>query len=1331
MSVSETSTNTDEDGYITSGKWECANGITVELADNVLTISGNDEMGEDVRKVIAKTICRSDRYEVKCVISNGVTSIGYEAFYGCSSLSSIEIPNSVTYIGYGAFYDCSSLSSIEIPSSVTRINLYPYYHNGHSVFGGCYSLSTIKVAPENKVYDSRDNCNAIIETETDKLIVGCSNTKIPNNVTSIGYGAFNGCSGLSSIAIPNDVTSIEAYAFNDCDNLNSITIPNGVTSIEAYVFSGCRSLSSIEIPDGVTSIGYGAFNDCSSLSSIEIPSSVTSIDNMYDGLGEGEYGESVFSGCSSLSSIKVSPENKVYDSRENCNTIISGNTLIVGCSNTKIPNGVTKIDYCAFNGSSLSSIEIPNSVISIGNYAFGYCNKLSGIEIPSSVTSIGNYVLDNCENLKKFVNNSTEEYSLSGINHTESSYGTRCEWRLENTLTVIKSVGSGQTAILEEMDASNKYGGFVNCLKWESENGITVELADNVLTISGNGELGEDVEKAIAETICRSSKYKVKCVINNGITSIGPHIFRDCRGLNSVEIPNSVTSIGWQAFANCSNLSSIKIPSGVTSIERGTFSGCRGLNSVEIPDSVTSIDYAAFGNCINLTSIEIPNSVISIENQAFGGCSNLRSIEIPSSVTSIGKDAFTGCSGLNNVKVALENKVYDSRDNCNAIIETKKNELITGCSNTKIPSDVTKIGVSAFSGRSGLTSIEIPNSVTYINSYAFENCKNLIYIRIPNSVKTIGWYAFQGCSSLNSIEIPSSVNYIEQSAFMDCTNLTNVKIQNGVKKINAYAFRGCSSLNSIEIPNSVTHIERAAFSGCSSLNNIEIPSSVISIEIDKDSRQNTFFNCSSLNSIKVSPENKVYDSRDNCNAIIKTETNELIAGSNSTKIPEGVTSIEREAFYGRSGLMDIEIPSSVTSIGKDAFTGCSGLNNVKVSPENKVYDSRDNCNAIIETETNKLIVGSNHAKIPEGVTSVGKEAFLGCSSLTDIEIPSSVTNIEENAFTSCSGLNSIKVSPENKVYDGRDNCNAIIETKTNKLITGCGSTKIPKSVKSIGDNAFKDCDSLSSIEFSRVVSIGDNAFTGCSHLSSIEVLDYGIIANNAFTNCSSLNSIKVRWRNGSPHVYYSKDNNNAIIGKYRDNLNKLIVGCGSTKIPDNVTRINDEAFRGCDSLSSIEIPNSVIYIGNYAFEGCSNLSSIEIPSSTNQIEINAFNNCDNLKKFTNNSCCAYELDKIHTTGQWYLENTDIVVTSIANGQTAVYKENEADQPIDNIKYGDINSDGEINIQDGVLLKKHLAGIKEIDVCMDASDVNVDGSVDISDAVILMKYLAGMNVTMGK
>ncbi|MCR5191764.1 MAG: leucine-rich repeat protein [Bacteroidales bacterium] len=350
------------------------------------------------------------------------------------------------------------------------------------------------------------------------------------------------------------------------------------------------------------------------------------------------------------------------------------------------------------------------------------------------------------------------------------------------------------------------------------------------------------------------------------------------------------------------------------------------------------------------------------------------------------------------------------------------------------------------------------------------------------SVVSIGSFAFSSCSGITSVSIPSTVTSIESFAFYWCTGLTYVSIPNSVTSIGNFAFDRCSGLSSITIPSSVTSIGANPFEYCSGLNNIYVNSG-----------------------------NTVYDSRNSCNAIIKKTTNKLISGCKNTSIPSSVTSIGEYAFYGCTGMTSISIPSSVTSIENDAFsycTGltsitipssvtyigtnplgrCTGLNSIYVNSNNSVYDSRNNCNAIIKSSTNQLIAGCKNTSIPSSVTSIGEDAFYGCTGLTSITIPSSVTSIGSYAFSCCSGLTSVS---------------------------------IPNSVITIRNDAFGSCTGLTS------VILGDN----------IDSIEY-----NAFFLCNNLNTVYCYA--DTPPVFYGYSTSSTF--GYCDHVvNKLIVRCSS------------------------------------------------------------------------------------------------------------------------------------------------------------------------------------------
>ena len=569
--------------------------------------------------------------------------------------------------------------------------------------------------------------------------------------------------------------------------------------------------------------------------------------NNWDTNGDGELS---YEEAAAVTSIAYKFSNKYIKSFDELK-YFTGLTSIYqafnGCSyltSVTIPESVTSIDYIAFlSCTRLVSVKLPKGLTTIGEWAFSGCSSLTSITIPEGVTTIGDYAFNSCDGLKSVISLIEEPFEIPShvfLNTSATLY-----------------VPAGTKSLYEATPSWNQFQRIVE------DDGTFIMFADgNVKAIcvenwdaDGDGELSYDEAAAV--------------------TDLG-NVFQDNLSITSfdeLQYFTGVTSIGESAFMNCMGLKSVIIGEGVKSIGKEAFYWCRSLSSVIIGESVTTIgDYA------------------------FGGCS-LSSITIPSSVTSIGKLSFP-VNSLTSIMVDDDNKVYDSRNDCNAIIETASNSLIEGCENTIIPESVTSIGDYAFSGVNGLTSVTIPEGVATIGRNAFSYCENLTSVTIPEGVTTIGNQAFFYCFSLASVTIPSSVTSIGDYAFEN-SGLTNVTILEGVTSIGREAFRACSYLTSVTIPSSVTSIGDAAFN-----------------------------KCSSLTSITVDDRNEVYDSRNDCNAIIETASNSLIEGCKNTIIPESVTSIGDYAFEECRGLTSVTIPSSVKSIGNYAFYRCTGLTTV-------------------------------------------------------------------------------------------------------------------------------------------------------------------------------------------------------------------------------------------------------------------------------------------------------------------------------------------------------------------------------------------------------------------
>ena len=397
---------------------------------------------------------------------------------------------------------------------------------------------------------------------------------------------------------------------------------------------------------------------------------------------------------------------------------------------------------------------------------------------------------------------------------------------------------------------------------------------------------------------------------------------------------------------------------------------------------MTIIGRKAFSFCDSLTSITISNSVTNIGESAFGECYNLKEININISNPNVWSDQF------DKLPFAPRHLYKDGEEVTSLVL----------------PEGLTSIPHYSFRYCTSLTSITIPEGVKSIGDCAFHDCSNLTSITIPNSVTSIGSDAFYRTPWFENL--PDGMVYAGKVAYQYKGTMpenTTIQIQEGTVGISDMAFYNCSGLTSIIIPEGVTSIGGAAFGACIGLTSITIPESVT--RIGKDA----LWLCKGLTSIVVEEGNSVYDSRYGCNALIETASNTLLQGCVNTIIPEGVTSIGNRAFYCCSNLTSIDIPESVTTIGNETFDGCTNLTSIIVEDGNSVYDSRNDCNALIETASNTLLKGCKNTTIPESVTTIGGRAFSGCTGLTAITIPESVTSIGGSAFSGCDSLSIIKV----------------------------------------------------------------------------------------------------------------------------------------------------------------------------------------------------------------------------------------------------------------------------------------------------------------------------------
>lgn len=539
------------------------------------------------------------------VIPEGVTGIGTNAFK-YSDITSVTIPESVSYIDTSAFEYCCSLTNITISDGVTTIDNMAFsncssltnifisknvQYISHSAFVYCSGLEHISVAAENKTYNSNNNCNAIIETSTNKLVLGCKNT-----------------------IIPESVECIDVYAFFGRNNLTNITIPENVSLIHTYSFALCRNLTSISIPKNVTYIGARAF-----------------------------------SSCSGLEHISVAAENETYHSNNNCNAIIETktNALIRGCKNTRIPENVSAIcDYAFYGCNSLTSIIIPKSVTSIGDDAFYECSE----ELTIYGTA-GSYAETYAkENDIKFSTGEVpqpqpqpeqpqpqpaEPKTLSANNVTLSQTSYAYDGKAKKPTVTVRDGNTLLTAGTDYTVAyqNNKNAGMARAIitgkgnyKGTVTKTFTIAVKKNTSHKVGSFQYKVTGTSAASLTAIKSSKVtkvKVPKTVKIGgktfkVTAIGSNAFKKNKKITTVEISDNVKTVGTGAFESCAKLSKVTVGKNVTEIGKNAFKNCKKLGNITIKSTkLKKVGANALRGIKSNAKIKVPAKKLSAYQKLF------------------------------------------------------------------------------------------------------------------------------------------------------------------------------------------------------------------------------------------------------------------------------------------------------------------------------------------------------------------------------------------------------------------------------------------------------------------------------------------------------------------------------------------------------------------------------------------------------------------------------------------------------------------------------------------------------------------------------------------
>lgn len=1231
-------------------------------------------------------------------IGGSVESIGKYSFHGCKNIASVIFPDSVSSVGEDAFSTCAALESVELNAA----NL------GDSAFYGCTSLKNVELGAN---WESIGNSAFSQCTSLESVL-------LPFNFKdkTIGAYAFQNCISLKEIIIPSKTVSIGEYAFLDCTSLESATVGINVETIGQRAFSGCKALEKVEwkaanvsdmysganvfysagidgdgiefvfadtvktIPaylcytdslhlpkitsvvmgENVEQIGQYAFYNITSLKSVTIPQSIKSIDKY------------AFCGCSGLEDVYISGIGAwcnidFYDYRSQPmyyadNMYLNGEPI----TDIVIPEGVTDIPCCAFNGcSSLVSVTIPESVNNIYYDAFSECPNLEAINVHENNTDYHSedgilfdditmsYGIDvwEADRLMQYPAAKTDESYVIPDNVKSVS---ECAFAGSKLKSI--TIPSGVETIGEKA--------FADCVNLEKIywNPKTLsETAYDFNMFSNAGTAGEGIEIVFGDTVEEIPAYLcyvtslyepkiVSVVIGYNVKNIGYYAFRDCDYLENVVIGNGVTSIHSNCFAECGKLKTVTIGENVTDIGDNAFGYTYSLQKVNWnAKNVANFDDMAgvftgagvsgdgiefvFGDSVeaipanlcyeyDIDSSDIPkvisvtmgDNVKYIGSNAFRNCKTLVSVKTGESTPDIGDYAFYYCTGLNIFENKAVGDVYDKAFyNCNC-----------------------------------LTAVTMSDNTETIGDYAFYGCYNISKIAIPDNVDDLGQYAFYGCSRLYSLSIGDGVKIIPYAAFYKCTALTDVVIPDGVTIIYGSAFSGCSNLENITIPDSVTYIGSATFYNCYSLKNVTIPDGVTTIN------DSTFYNCSSLETVSI-PETVTsigYDAFYYCYDL------------KNLTLPAGLTSIGTEAFYYCSSLESINIPKGITGLSTNMLKGCSSLKEINVDEENPNLSSDDG----VLFDKNKTVLikypsGKTETKytIPDGVNQITSYAFERSwygESLTSIVIPASVTNIGDYVFNS-SDYGYYDFPAHSFFYVGS-------ETDWEGVAIGQNNNLLTNAI--IHFNA-TDHTNEEIIDSEPTCTESGSKHLRCSVCGYCS--DYGIIPETGHDYSDWIISFEPtcteegeKYRvcandemhyervfispTGHDYIWeydtesFTKSGSCSVCGEFAEENMTCVDAMtftlnssgtaytvtdfisnfpGYVEIPEEykglpVTVIGTDAFRDCTEITSVIIPDSVISIGGSAFRNCTNLTEIILSHNITTIPGAMCFGCTNLETVT-------------------------------------------------------------------------------------------------------------------
>ena len=1282
----------------------CVLGDTTEyeIPDGVEDISGAFYYNNNLKRVsVPGSVQNNGRAFYYCkgltdvTLSDGMEIIGQGCFAGCKSLKSIILPETIQALQYESFYDCSKLESITLPKNVRTVGyaVFEYCNQLSSItfmnpqcsidrnmcnmFGSLryqgtiygYDGSTAETFAKENGYTFNELADSVVTVDgitygiySDHAEVQSADETLKNAdiqsevngmpVTVIGKNAFRKHIDLESVHIPDSVKEIDDYAFNECSGLTQISIPDSVTHIRFAAFSFCEKLTELTIPDSVEVIKPCAFIDCP-------------IQNLVIGKNVQKIGIRAFI-PQKLTSITVDPENAYYEFKNSGLYSKDGKCLLLvmpDITEYEIPEGIEDIsgafagnkklkkvtvpgsvygtDNAFFSCSALTDVTLSEGVKAIEQFCFANCVSLKDVRLPDSVQYVGRTAFGDCRRMENII-------LPASVRKVDESVFYKCS--VLSSITFMNPQCSIDRDIFGESEYSGSITGYTGSTAeaFANENGFPFrslgEFEDpknlqdgESISYSLNGinyKVYNDHAEMVGingNAVGSSHLFVLEEVWGQPVTIIASNVASNAKSwLTAIDLPDSVTEIQNSAFSGCSKLKSVKFPANLQTLRYGAFMES-GLESAELPDSLSIIGDMAFYGCSSLKNVSLPDNLQQLGCDAFAECGLKGAVTIPANCQSIDLGAFVSCPGLTAINVSPLNEYYTS--SYGVLYNKQMTELY------QIP------------GGYSDTSYYLPDSVTKIHKEAVSRCNNLVYFNISENsqLRVIDDYAFSESTSLKTIRIPDTVTSLGSGAFMDCKGLFSVRLSANIGRISSWTFQNCMNLREIVFPpsiSSLTAIGNSILQNTPALERIVILNPEAKIESESgnnlfgdidtygdyqgaiygysgstaeafaDKYAYEFIDLETMDEYVLDGIKYSFDSGD-CARVCGYEPGITRANIPAEVLGLPVTVISGAVFVNCDSLKSLTLPETMKLIGFNAFLNCTSLQGTVRIPDSveRIYKNAfAGCSGVTDFDFGASVSGNPNSKLQ----TIDSGAFSGCTGVQFINLPSSVKTIGDNAFEGCTNLFTMS-------------CGTGVETIGTGAFANCKKLNIidwGNNLKTLGANAFENCYSLTIAALPETCeSIGEDAFSGCSD-SSFCILFYNTETEIPDAATTAFAGTILGYPNSTAQAYAKKygyafrsllgeentiERNGITYKLYDDHAE--VIGCKDTLqeaeiigiiIDLPVTVIAEEAFKNKTSLKSVIMPDEISMISTRAFAGCSNLSSVEFGGDLEEIGSGAF-----------------------------------------------------------------------------------------------------------------------------